>query len=169
MLAAGDVLWLQAAYADGALSYIGVNNLGLPLLLASPDQVLYSTGAGVGYGVSSKAGKGWNLTAALLHYWTPTIRQGLFGTYTDVQQANPLFYDVTTGLYGTNFSTDYKYWAAGTNLIWSPVSGLDIGGEVGYQNLDPSGRVTVFEDGAFAVTKSNVGQWYGRLRIQRDF
>ena len=59
---------------------------------------------------------------------------------------------------------DFNEWRAGTNLIWSPVAGLDLGVEVMYSRIDTdvpflfSGRLDDLDDA-----------WEGRLRVQRDF
>jgi hypothetical protein len=48
-------------------------------------------------------------------------------------------------------------------VFWQPVSGLDIGVEVIYANVDQRGAtVNVFGD-------DDDNGWEGRLRIQRDF
>jgi hypothetical protein len=172
--AAGDFMWLQAAYTDGLLSYIGVGSnqrlSGLSLL--SPGFAVLSTPAlgSPSLGVTStKSTTGWNLTAGFLHYWTPTIRQGVFGTFTRVDPAQ--FYP---GGYNRAYVpglSDFDYWAAGTNVIWSPTSGFDIGLEAGYQSLNPSGRIYYVGSPAtaFSVSRSELGAWYSRLRLQRDF
>ena len=76
-----------------------------------------------------KLTKGYALTAGLLHYWTPTIRQAVFGSYLSSTAPSPAG------------QADFKEYRVGSNLIWSPVSGLDIGVEVLYAKLDPKGRV----------------------------
>jgi hypothetical protein len=53
---------------------------------------------------------------------------------------------------------DFNEWRVGTNVIWSPVSGLDLGVEVLYANTDPR---------APGIQSTNA--WEGRLRVQRDF
>jgi hypothetical protein len=142
MLGEGDALWLAATYADGALGYLGFD----------PD-VAVGTASGtvldayIGPDGEVETGRGWSLAGGLNHYWTPTIRQSLFGSYARVE-------------YGTAApSADFTEWRVGSNLIWSPVSGLDIGVEALYSNLNPRGIVGADDDDA----------WEGRLRIQRDF
>ncbi len=51
-------------------------------------------------------------------------------------------------------------WRAGTNVIWSPVAGLDLGVEVLYANIDTSAPEPI-------GVNNNI--WEGRLRVQRDF
>ena len=142
MLAEGDALWFAATYADGALAYLGFD----------PDNVVgvasgTALDAYVGTDGDLDTGRGWSLAGGLNHYWTPTIRQSLFGSYARVEYS-------TAAPVG-----DFTEWRVGSNLILSPVSGLDIGVEALYSNLNPRGVVGADEDDA----------WEGRLRIQRDF
>jgi len=141
MLAEGDALWIAATYADGALGYLGFD-----------PEVSAGTAAGTVLDAYIRAngdintGAGWSVAGGLNHFWTPTIRQSVFGSYARV-----------------TYSTDapvaeFAEWRVGSNLIWSPVSGLDIGVEALYSNLDPRGALLRGDD-----------TWEGRLRIQRDF
>jgi hypothetical protein len=141
MLAPGDALWLAATYADGALGYLGFD----------PD---ISTGiasgtvldAYIGADGDIETGRGWQIAGGLNHYWTPTVRQSVFGSYARVE-------------YGADAEvSDLNEWRIGSNVIWSPVSGLDIGVEALYSNLDPRGVLERSDDA-----------WEGRIRIQRDF
>jgi hypothetical protein len=151
MLAAGDALWLAATYADGALGYLGFGSGagvtsfgGLRTNVNVVDAFIDADG-------DISTGEGWSIAGGLRHYWTPTIRQNVFGSYADVS------YDGTLGL-------DFNEWRVGTNVIWSPVAGLDLGVEVMYSRLDTdtpilfSGRLDDLDDA-----------WEGRLRVQRDF
>jgi len=163
MLAAGDYLWLQAAYAEGGLSYLGYGGAGTQstwgassragrINVNNSDVVLDSIG-------KAHLTKGYALTAGLLHYWTPTIRQGVYGSYSKLD-------------YSAAVSTlDPSEIRVGTNLIWSPVAGLDIGVEVLYARVETRRSVT-----AFTADQAIVGRqiksddtFQGRLRIQRDF
>ena len=69
---------------------------------------------------------------------------------------------------------DFDEYRIGGNAIWRPVSGLQIGVEVLYTNLQPDGRI--------AINRPTVGARLartrfsdeedaleGRLRVQRDF
>ncbi|WP_134498295.1 porin [Microvirga pakistanensis] len=130
MLAAGDALWFAATYADGAIGYLGFD--GDPEAVYDADGEIDTT-------------KGWSVAAGLRHYWTPELRQNIFGSYARVEFGD--LFDVN----------DFTEWRAGTNLIWSPVSGLDLGVEVLYSNFDP--RATGEDEDA----------WQGRLRVERNF
>jgi hypothetical protein len=144
MLAEGDALWIAATYADGALGYLGFDpDVGVGNASSSV------VDAYIGADGDIDTGRGWSIAGGLNHYWTPTIRQNIFGSYARVE-------------YSANapaLANDFNEWRAGSNVIWSPVSGLDIGVEVLYSNLDPRGIVGNDDDDA----------WEGRLRVQRDF
>nr|WP_281380549.1 porin [Chelatococcus caeni] len=146
MLAPGDTLWLQAAYADGAISYLGVyDDFNIGPVSGPVSEAVIVNG-------DIKKTKGWGATAALLHYWTPSIRQALFGNYTSID------YSAAT------LQQDFKVWTVGSNVIWSPVSAFDIGLEVIYQKLD------VDRDLAAPVfVKRSEDIWEARLRLQREF
>lgn len=163
MLAAGDYLWLQAAYAEGGLSYLGYGGQGVGATWGASSRAgrLNVNNADVALDSLGKAHltKGYALTAGLLHYWTPTIRQGVYGSYSKLD-------------YSAAVSTlDPSEIRVGTNLIWSPVAGLDIGVEVLYARVETRRGVTAnTADQAIVgrVIKSD-DTFQGRLRIQRDF
>jgi len=157
MLAAGDALWLQAAYADGAVGRLG---LGTTTAFAGLTGVAVD---GAIVDASIKRTKGWGVTAALLHYWTPSVRQAVFGNYTAVDYSGRVIDAYSVG--GVATLNDFKIWTVGTNVIWSPVKAFDIGVEVLYQKLDPKGRVVL----PTGVSKSSVDIWEARIRFQRDF
>ncbi|CAH1673351.1 porin [Chelatococcus asaccharovorans] len=164
MLAAGDQLWLQAAYAEGALSYLGVTGTpglgGLASYLPVSDYVIpvvTPVAGGPSYATSSaKLTKGWNVLGAFLHYWTPSLRSTLWGSYTSV--------DFPGQVVAGSVYRDFKVFQAASALIWSPVKAMDIGVEVLYAKVDAKRNwaSTVYQ-------KSSEDQWQGRLRFQRDF
>jgi hypothetical protein len=154
-LAAGDALWLAATYADGALGYLGFGSAaaatsfgGLRTNIAVVDAFIDADG-------DISTGEGWSIAGGLRHYWTPTIRQNVFGSYADVS------YDGFRSGFG---GLDFNEWRAGTNVIWSPVAGLDLGVEVIYSRLDSDAPV-VFN----GLLDDEDDAWEGRIRVQRDF
>lgn len=154
-LAAGDQLWLQAAYAEGALSYLGVTGTTVlgPLVGPGIDGVIVNG--------DIKRTKGWGATAAFLHYWAPTVRQAVFGNYTSVDFAGA----ATFGNGAPAGLGDFKVWSVGSNVIWSPARSFDVGVELLYTKLDPRGRVLLPNGGL----RSADDALEGRLRFQRDF
>ena len=163
MLAAGDVLWLQGVYAEGASGYLGAGTYGsFPnnnpvqiggILVNAFDAVAVPDGTG---SATLKKTKGYALTAAFLHNWTPSIRQAVYGSYLSVENS------------AISSVSDFTEYRVGSNLIWTPVSGLDIGVEVLYAKLDPKGRVPdLNRGGSFTLASSDTVS--ARLRVQRDF
>jgi porin-like protein len=158
MLAPGDAMWLAATYANGALGYItgGQNNT-----LSTGDVTAFLADAYVNPVTGNIVrGKGWSIAGGLRHYWTPQIRQNLFGSYARFDYGGGASALTTAGYYtGLN---DFNELRVGTNLIWQPVSGLDIGVEAIYVRLDPRGYLST------TSTRSD-NAWEGRVRVQRDF
>lgn len=164
MLAAGDYLWIQGTYADGALGYLGVGstsmNLGRLVLGAVPDYVINPVTG------SLKSSSGYSVLAALRHYWTPTIRQELYAAYT------ALDVPATGAFLGDARKVNPKLLQLGTAVIWSPVAGLDLGVEVLYQRLETGRRVADAKLANFGLPQVGIKSedaFQGRLRIQRDF
>jgi hypothetical protein len=152
MLAAGDALWIAATYADGALAYLGATgNITVGDISGQVFDAFIGTDGDI------ETGEGWSIAAGLRHYWTPTIRQNVFGSYASIEYGSDV-----QALTGLNF--DFTEWRLGTNVIWSPVAGLDIGVEVLYANVETDQAVIV--DGRL---RDDDDAWEGRLRVQRDF
>jgi hypothetical protein len=197
MLAPGDQLWLQGAYGRGAGQYTGINSppafdsqvAGVTNRFVINQVDAAITGAG-----RLELTETWTVMAAALHYWTPEVRQTLFGSY---GQAN---YDprLRNGVFGpagltaaagpvNPFNTtfmSYEQFYGGSGLVWSPVRDLDIGVEVVYQRIWLPRAVADANKGATApISGAGVVAIPGgttrvttyddnilaRFRIQRDF
>ncbi|MBD2751193.1 porin [Microvirga sp. BT688] len=161
MIAAGDELWLQAAYAEGALSYLGLGDSSIKdLTLAQTDAYVDAAGA-------VRRSRGWAATAVFLHFWTPQIRHVMFGSYGVVEYpANSV---VTAPAGGTLGFPDTAEWRIGSNLGWIPVSGLYVGVEALYRRVDPRGRVFEGNDPASGRLINAEDALEARFRVQRDF
>ncbi|KFC69576.1 Porin subfamily precursor [Bosea sp. LC85] len=167
MLAAGDVLWLQAAYAEGANSYLGYGSaFGYGRLgsLTAADIVVDPTNG------RSKLTKGWAIVAGLKHYWTPTIRSEVYGSYSELDMGAAV-QPAVLGAGVNAVKLDPKEFIIGTNLVWTPVSGLDIGVEVLYSKVELKNRILAVDNfgnrTGFLIKSDDA--LTGRLRIQRDF
>lgn len=165
MLAAGDELYLQAAYAEGGISYLGYGGNSPQSTWGANSSVgrllVTNSDANVDVFGSVKLTKGYAFTASLLHYWTPTIRQAVYGSYSKLEYANNI------GALG-NVGLDPAEYRVGSNLIWSPVAGLDIGVEVLYARVEVKSPVQAAGKPLGFLIKSD-DAFQGRLRIQRDF
>lgn len=173
MLAAGDALFLQAAYADGALGYLGWGGqYGSGRITSGLAANQFIIGdLGVSTLGSVKNSTGWSFVAALRHFWTPQLRSEFFGSYSELK----LGYAQAAGVYAAGAIVrplDPKELIVGANLIWSPVSGLDIGVEVLYTRTELASRVQAVNNAGVRVAGTSIKSddaVTGRLRIQRDF
>jgi hypothetical protein len=145
---AGDALWLSAAYADGALGYLGFGSAVTGVGASGDIRTVPVVDAFVGADGDVETGRGWQIAGGLRHYWAPTLRSNVHGSYASVEYGN----NATATL------ADFDEWRVGVNTFWTPVSGLDIGVEVLYANIDVDG-----------VNLDDDDRWEARLRVQRDF
>lgn len=163
MLAPGSQLYVEGVYTQGAVHYLGFSTgprLGYATFNTPSD---YAFGA-IGPVNVARLAEGYSLMAALRHFWTPTLKQAIFAGYTNVSYGalSPI-----AGAFGAGRS--FSRFEVGTNLVWSPVAGLDIGVEVLYRSVDPRGSFTYTDRSGVVRTKGSETGWEGRLRIQRDF
>jgi hypothetical protein len=171
MLAKGDAFYLQGTYGQGATTTVLANPTGWGsagngvgrVSVLVPDAVISNTG-------QTSLVTTWGITAAMLHYWTPTIRQGLFGSYIASDIPSSAF-TAAGGVATANTLTNAQYWTIGTNVIWSPIRGLDIGAEVNYLQINTDNRINGNQAKYTAVgaTYNEGSAVIGRIRIQRDF
>jgi hypothetical protein len=176
MLAAGDVLFLQAAYADGALGYLGWFSQfgsGRQLTAAGAAQLTIADYSVDALGNTGSA-TGWSLVAALRHFWTPQLRSELFGSYSELKLGYTVAGQTVPGVVARPL--DPKELIVGANLIWSPVPGLDVGVEVLYNRTELKQAVLAANNAGVRQPLAAGGRLIksddaiaGRLRIQRDF
>jgi hypothetical protein len=149
MLGAGDGAWLAATYTDGALGYLGLGSSTRAGNAAgfAADVFAFSNAA-------TSEGRGWSIAGGLQHYWVPTLSSSIFGSWADINFSAAVNAPIALGGYGFG---DFREYRIGANTIWRPVSGLQLGLEVIYANVD--GRAGLRGDSATE----------GRIRVQRDF
>lgn len=169
MLARGDVLWLQAAYADGALAYAFTNDnsdglvqtrqsVGVGLLTA-----LYADGAINIPGTGIVKSTAWSIHGGFRHFWTPALRSAIWGKYVNIDSPGAVL-SLAAGDGGR--LNDIRFWQVGVNTIWSPVRNLDLGVEVVYSNLRSRDNGSGL---APAASIGNATAWSGMFRVQRNF
>ena len=111
MLAPGDTISFQGAYADGAVRYVHESAVA-PDAIALSMSVLETTRA-------------WGIGGGITHHWTPTLSSALTANYAS---------------YSNDLSTlpdaDVTQWGVQGSLVWSPVSGFLMGVELEYQSID---------------------------------
>ncbi|MET7242003.1 porin [Methylobacterium sp. EM32] len=179
-IAAGDLLYLQGSYGEGAIRYTGYN----AWLGGYTNFATLAAGTSLGTSlvdavinpVNGKAdlSTSWTVVASYLHYWTPEWRSAVFGSYGEMSygkasRANLGLVNQISGFAtsslpspfapGYAFSNqirDTNQLIVGANLIWSPVRDLDIGLEGNYARLaTQSGRV-IDQNKAPGLSAANV-------------
>jgi hypothetical protein len=163
-LGPSDALWLQAAYADGATTYLGLpgtafGNLGGAGYFSAYDYSYNNVG-------SLKKTTGYNITAAFEHMWNPNWGTNVFGGYTKYDPSGTIgnFAFTSTGV--AVAVRKAEVWQVGGNVTWFPVKGLKIAAEATYFNVKLN--APVFLAGT-TITKKSDNVLQGYLRIQRDF
>jgi Porin subfamily len=175
-LSPGDKLWLQAAYEKGAFGYIAGSNYGFSYGSVSQNRFPGSGGTPLDDGdgwnpqinsdcVFTASGIceqqwGWDITGAYKHYWLPILSSAIYGSYLEVHYPA----DALAGFGG----------GVGTNLVWTPLKGFDLGAESMYVHLKtrPVGLASdkTLTANGLPASQPNHNQSEGRLRIiQRAF
>ncbi|WFT77162.1 porin [Methylobacterium sp. CB376] len=162
-LAAGDALYLQGAYGEGAERYVGVANYNGALTPSSfPVPGLFSSSYADAV-VDPLTGRmtpstSFSAVASLLHYWVPEWRSAVFASYGEMQFGkgvragsalfgvgglpNPTSAAGAAALAISPVLRDTTELVTGASLIWSPVRDLDVGVEGVYvRTAVASGRV----------------------------
>jgi hypothetical protein len=174
----GDSVTAQVSYAQGAIDYVNAVNYyngttntygnGLSIGIPVNDAFVLPNGS---VGLSKATG----IFAGGQHFWVPTVRSALFGSY--MQVINPS----AAQLFSAG-ADNAKVWDIGFNTYWSPVKALDIGAELMYTNLNLSGAnslLTVAPNCATLTTNTcgkstylipaSSNDWRGRIRLQVTF
>ncbi|MFC7400201.1 hypothetical protein ACFQU1_23650 [Chelatococcus sp. GCM10030263] len=145
-LSQADVLWFQAAFAEGAFLYFGQAETPLAArsdLARNPEGLAQSLG--------------WGFSSALLHQWMPSLRQNFFASFALVGPPQ-------APLRAADGVGDLGFFRTGSSLVWSPTDGVDLGLEVLYRHVGEVSRRRVnFMD------PSAEGTVDARLRLQTDF
>ncbi|MCJ2032989.1 porin [Methylobacterium sp. J-068] len=167
MIAAGDTLYLQGAYAQGGTQYTGVQfftagyiTAARPFQGASFSQYLPDATLNPLTGKLQLV-ETFSAVVSYLHYWSPQWRTAVFASYAGInfapgaraaQGAASVVGGMTIGgspglpnsvgyAFSEQLRDSHQYYAGG-NLIWSPVRDLDIGVEGIYSSTNlNSGRV----------------------------
>jgi len=158
---------LQAAYEKGAFGYIAGNNfangygsvsqnrfpgagfVSEPYIAGWNPQInsdCVFTGSG-----ACEQQWGWDITGAYKHYWFPILSSAVYGSYLEVHYpANAL-----NGFGGAVGVSNLKETRIGTNLVWTPLKGFDIGAEFIYVHLNqtrPAGLAPDFGPASLTAT-----------------
>ena len=185
MLAAGDDIWLQGAYQQGAYLYqdsAGNLNSGVNSLFLGGFQhvdhdayVFFNTNAAGQTSQQLSLSRGFSVAGALHHYFTPNFSDVLFGSYEEVSYGNRAK-NTDWRLGGIGDASEYRI---GNQFIWTPVNNLSVGIEAVYAHLDqdiaggnntPAGFLNSANASARANgVRINPDSFEGRVRVERDF
>ena len=124
-LGEGDNLYLQTAYVDGAISYLGLVNASGQF--QPPDAYINANG-------SLSRVSGWNVVGQLLHNWNEKWNTAVFGGYARFDMNDP----TAQVAYGATSGTNYN---VGANLTWTPVEPLAITLQYDYNVWQANGYV----------------------------
>ena len=175
MLAAGDDLWIQGAYQNGAYLYqdsVAYANQGFNSRLLGGFQHLDQDAVAIGIPGSTTGAytlensRGFSVAAALNHYFTPNFHDVLFASYEESSYGRAKNIDWTLGGLG-----DASQYRVGNQFLWDPVKNLEFGIEVFYAHIDQ----TLAHNTNQAATALPVGiaknpdAFEARLRVERDF
>ncbi|KAB0269135.1 porin [Microvirga brassicacearum] len=185
-LGEADTAWISATYTDGAVGYINAGQAG-PInegvISAGPLALPFADAFVDPFTGEFKTNKAYGVAGGLNHNWNRAFATNIFGSWMRfdapagarfIVPANAA--TITAGTAGTATGLlDFNEYRIGTNTIWTPVTGLQIGVEVLYTRVDPRGRVAVplttaaGESTGFFKSTGSADSWESRLRIQRDF
>ncbi len=177
MLAAGDDLWIEGAYQQGAYLYMDSGNsfnqsinagivAGGFLHLDRDAVAIHPVGTPAGFYRLSE-GKGFSTMLAFNHYFTPNFHDVIFGSYEQISYGGAVKNtDWTRG--GIGDASEYR---VGNQFLWDPVKNFEIGLELDYVHIDQ----TLAHDAGKVATAIPVGVsqnpdgFEGRIRFERDF
>ena len=175
MLAAGDDLWIEGAYEQGAYAYIdsvGYANQGFSsrdlggFQHQDRDVIAIAVPGNANGAYTLQQGTGFSVMAALNHCFTATFHDVVFGSYLQTSYGAARFIDWTQG--GLGDASEYR---AGSQFLYDPVKNLEIGLEFDFAHLSQ----TIAHNPGAAPSAVPVGisthpdSFETRLRIERDF
>lgn len=150
----GSLIWVQGAYTEGALSYIGADIVAENSFNAVIGPIPGAVGLGNDFGLSAGGSisnvEAWQIGAGFGYAFSPAVSFNVGATYLDVDSAGD-------GVLGAGVTPSYDITTVLANVIWAPVENLNIGLEAVYQKID------------VAELDGSDDTWSLRTRIQRNF
>ncbi|MBV1704057.1 MAG: porin, partial [Hyphomicrobiales bacterium] len=163
-MGAGDAFWLQAAYASGALSYIGVGGGPQDILGNGFDHT--DGDIVVDQGVTRVA-NGFSVLGAFEHHFGPTFWVAPYIGYLNVGYSNQSG-AIAAGTEA--YQTNWNQIIAGVDTHWDPVTNLDFNLLLRYSHLNQSAIVGDYVINApVPAFSGNTDTFFVRLNIERDF
>jgi hypothetical protein len=186
-IAPGDTLYVQATYEHGAIGYITGNTLaftgGFWASSLNYGNGVAATNTTNGWAEATLSDCVWTLlnrcekqqggalVAAYKHFWLPTWSSTFSGSLLAIRYNADVNTPTLANVLGV---PNYKEIRAGANLVWTPVTGFDIGAEFMYERGITDKPFGLANDLVLATlglprysSTSNV--YRGTLRVQRAF
>ncbi|WP_249694198.1 porin [Stappia sp. WLB 29] len=113
MIAPGDNISLQAVYSQGAIGYVS----------SAWDGTAGFADAAYNAAGKLKLSTAWGIGGGFTHFWTPAISTSVTASYNHLDQATAALADIR----------DINVQG---NVVWRPVSGLQVGAELEYRHRD---------------------------------
>ncbi|WP_407051718.1 porin [Methyloraptor flagellatus] len=149
MLGAGDQLALQGAYGEGSNFYIS-NALSYADYFAATNII--------GGARSIAQTKAWQISGGWHHVFTRQFAFDIDASYLNVDAAGP---------------NDFRSWRLASDLVWTPVTNLDIGVGLEYQSIDYTtatrNAYAASVGGPAGTALGNSNSWLGILHVKRSF
>jgi hypothetical protein len=171
MLGAGDTAYLQGAYSEGALNYVGLGGL----TSNNPTQTIIgqSDAIAVGPNGSVKLTKAYNVLAGIDHFWTPNFDTSVFASYTKVDYASG-YLTGQNQLQGTGLrARDFDLFQVGAQANWAVVKNLMVSVTGLYYQIDAKTLATDYVTTASGAKVKGVDDtsngFAARVRVQRSF
>jgi hypothetical protein len=161
----GDNATAQVSYEEGAMDYVNAWNYwsGTSNVYSHTQSIsVPANDAFVLPNGTIGLNRGTGVFAGYQHFWVPTVRSNLFGSYLQIQ--NPS----SAALLGAG-AESARVWDAGFNTFWSPVKALDIGAEVVYSLAAGQAVPTTTVGTATVPVPQNSNDWRFRMRVQMTF
>ena len=197
MIGPGDYFQIQGIYSEGATGYLSQTPSGAPQNFWSGNTVgygfwsdgVYTTAATAGgTGGSVELTTGWSVFGSYEHFWTPSLRTSVYGTYVEQRYNDTARTAICTtqgggasGYIGGNTGNcnpNWSEWAIGSRSQWNVTKDLYVGLDVIYLKLNSSSNATgvlpatVAGGGKSATsgpyTVSDQDTWAATWRIHRD-
>ena len=198
-LAAGDALWIAGAVADGMTEYTtnwssfkssDVKRMTGGDIINHPSYLYTSGDTAKSNGLNNlQTVKSWNVAAILDHYWTPTVRTSVMGSYGKISgnDASRNCTAIANSIAASSTAAngcfdDANVWNTGIQTAWYPTKDFEIGAELLYARasykMPTAGSGIAANDkifgndclgGAAGGATCSVKNWQSRLRVERTF
>jgi len=190
MIGPGDYFQAAVVYAQGATKYAAVTPSGNTLQKWQGNTVgfgFWEDGV-FGNGTNVELTTAWSLFASYEHFWTPSLRTSVYGSYIDVTHNAAATNLICTGFDGTGTgagtnpflngdgvcSADWSAFNIGSRTQWNITKDLYVGLDVIYQKLNTAMAGNVITTPAVGAKPAadyivkDQDSWTATWRIQRD-